>query len=136
MEYNIYIYIRIQFRIPLRVKIMKTVKVTKIAVQSYVKNMLGTNKGWAQKALLRIYAHQTEDEQKHESTEDMNGVGFTGVDGEILSSFSSQLIRRGSLSDKQMAIVYQKMPKYWNQIIMLSDQEALLQLVKKSLNIE
>jgi hypothetical protein len=36
------------------------------------------------------------------------------------------------LSEKQMAIVYKKMPKYWQQIIKISDQEKLEKMVRQA----
>ena len=108
-------------------------KVTKGAIRDYVKHQLGYNEAWALKALLKIYDFQTRDEKLYENTHDHNGVGFTGVDGEILASFAKQYKRNGKLSVKQMVIVYRKMPKYWNQIISISDEEKLRQQVAKSL---
>lgn len=72
------------------------------------------------KALLWIYKFQTEDEKRSDSTHVLNGVGFTGTDAEILSSFSKQLINKGWLSPKQMTIVRKKIKKYENQMAKIS----------------
>lgn len=72
------------------------------------------------KAMLWIYKYQTEDEKRSNSTHVLNGVGFTGTDAEILSSFSKQLIEKFWLSDKQLAIVRKKMKKYENQMAKIS----------------
>jgi hypothetical protein len=69
------------------------------------------------KSLMLIYARQTADEQKIQATTDWNAMGFTGVDGEILSSFSEGYQKFGKLSEKQMAIARPKMKKYWKQLI-------------------
>lgn len=113
---------------------MEIVKVTKTATRDFVKKQLGTNSKWALSALLKIYEFQTSEEQNEEHTKDINGIGFTGVDGEIMTSFAKQFIRRKSLSGKQMAIVFKKMPKYWNQIVMISNPASLSNLVSQSLN--
>ena len=110
---------------------MKTV-ITKKAKRDFVKTKLGTSKVWAQKALLKIYEFQTQEEKQEENTKDINGIGFTGVDGEILSSFAKQLQVRKTLSEKQMTLLFKKMPKYWNQILAISDQMQLDQLISKS----
>ena len=68
------------------------------------------------KALLWIYKFQTEDEKQSDSTRELNGVGFTGVDGEILSSFAKQVINRHFLSEKQMVILRKKIKKYETQM--------------------
>ena len=109
-------------------------KVTKIQIRDYVKHKLSTDPLWATRALIRIYDFQTNEEQASDQTIDHNGVGFSGTDGEIFSSFAKQFERRGSLSDKQMYLVFKKMPKYWHQIVRLSNQEQLEQQILSHLN--
>lgn len=107
-------------------------KVTKKEVRSYLKKMLSSSEKWATNALVKILANQTADEVQSEHTINYNGIGFTGTDGHILTSLALQFKRRGSLSPKQMAIVLKKMPKYWKQILQISDKSALEALVVKS----
>ena len=59
-----------------------------------------------------------------------NDIGFTGTDGNILSSFAKFYLRTGRLSEKQMVIVFKKMPKYHKQVIKMSNQEQLQKLVE------
>lgn len=106
-------------------------KIKKSLIKSFVKEKLATNPVWARQALLRIYEKQTADEQKMSGTIYYNGVGFNGTDGMILSSFAKQLLKRGRLSDKQMEILMKKIPKYWEQIVMLSDKEKLISLINE-----
>ena len=108
-------------------------KITKKLQKEFLQEKLSNNTQWAQKGLIRIYEHQTEDEQSHGDTHNLNGVGFNGVDGYILSSFSKQLIKNGYLSSKQMAIVFKKMKKYWKQILVLSDEQKMNELILKSI---
>jgi len=108
-------------------------KITKGETRSFVKNQLATNKVWATHALVKIFEFQTEMEKVQEHTRENNHVGFTGVDGEILTSFAKHYISRGFLSPKQMKIVYKKMPKYWMQIIKISDAAKLEKMIRKSL---
>ena len=68
------------------------------------------------RALLRIYEDQTAEEQNAGHTRDHNGVGFSGVDGEILSSFASQVQKGRIMSVKQMALIHKKMPRYAGQL--------------------
>lgn len=74
----------------------------------------------AQKALLRIYANQTIDEQRVGMTTKYNGIGFTGSDSQILSFFAKQLKKFGRLSDKQNAILMKKIGKYAGQLVKMS----------------
>lgn len=106
-------------------------RITKKQKKEFLKNKLTTSQRWASKALLKIYANQTADEQLLGTTTKDNGIGFSGVDGEILSSFAKQLIEKGYLSQKQYAILFKKMGKYWGQILQISDQQQLEQLITR-----
>ena len=90
----------------------KGYKVTKKVVREYLKEKLSTDEAWAIRALVKIYAYQTENEKEYLETNEENGVGFSGADAEILTSFAEQYRRKGYLSPKQMEIVYKKMKKY------------------------
>ncbi len=73
------------------------------------------------KALLWIYKFQTDEEKNSETTQSINGVGFTGIDGNILSSFAKQVIEKSFLSDKQLQILRKKIIKYENQMVKISN---------------
>lgn len=77
------------------------------------------------KVLLRIYDFQTEDEKNAETTEVHNTVGFSGVDGQILTSFGNNFLKYKNLRPKQMAIVRKKMKKYAGQIAKLLNKEMI-----------
>ena len=83
---------------------------------AFIRSQLQTNPAWAQRALIRIFDAQTLDEQNSSSTHEANGVGFTGADAYILTSFAEQLQKGRTLSEKQMAIVFKKIPKYSRQL--------------------
>ena len=108
-------------------------KTTKKNTISFVKTQLGSNKVWALKALVRIFQeNQTDDEQISQTTTHDNGIGFSGVDAQFLSSLAKQYLQRGSLSDKQMGFVFKKMPKYAGQVIKMSDEAKLEAMVAAS----
>lgn len=92
---------------------------------AFIKEKVGTNQQWAIKALLRIFEFQTANEQASETTNEDNGVGFTGCDAEILSSFAKQLNKGRNMSPKQMAIIYKKMPKYARQLMNIAEEERM-----------
>ena len=92
---------------------------------AFLRFMLSTNEAWAKKALLRIFARQTESEQITESTHENNNVGFTGADAEFLSSLAKQLRDRGWLSTKQLRILLKRMPKYSRQLLDVSNKNKL-----------
>lgn len=82
-----------------------------------IKELLATNDGFLTRSLVKIYEFQTASEQDSELTVEQNGVGFNGVDAEILTSFAKQVIKGRMLSEKQIAIARKKMIKYAGQIM-------------------
>ena len=92
---------------------------------AFLKQKLGTNYAWALRGLVRIYEFQTASEQASGYTQDWNGVGFSGADSEILSSFAQQVEeKRFAGSPKQCAILFKKMPKYARQLMNIADADA------------
>ena len=82
-----------------------------------LQELLRTNDEAVYKAMMKIYDRQTRDEQEAKQTEDWNSVGFTGVDAEIMSSFTESYKKWGKLTPKQMVIARKKMVKYWKQLL-------------------
>ncbi len=90
---------------------------TKKSRINFLREMLASEIRWAIKGLVTIYEYQTASEQECGHTSDHNGVGFTGADGEILSSFAEQVNKnRFKGSPKQLDILFKKMPKYAKQL--------------------
>ena len=87
-----------------------------------IRERVSVDRAWAVRGLLAIYAHQTREEQNIGATTMHNGVGFNGVDGTILSSFAEQVQKGRVLSDKQMRLLYAKMPKYSKQLDGIAQQ--------------
>ena len=73
----------------------------KTITKDFIKNQLATNPTWAVKALVKIYERQTIDEQNSQTTKENNGIGFNGLDANILSSFAEQVNKGRNLSVKQ-----------------------------------
>lgn len=69
------------------------------------------------RAMIQIYNRQTTDEQEYQDTHLYNSVGFTGVDANIMSSFTEYYKKFNKLSPKQMVIARKKMKKYWKQLL-------------------
>ena len=96
---------------------MKTVfKNGKYWSKNDIKSLLIRNDKAVKKALLIIYNYQTDSEKSNEETIEQNGVGFSGADALILTSFANQL-KYKDLSEKQMIILRKKMIKYAGQIL-------------------
>ena len=78
---------------------------------------------WASRAIVALFEKQTATEQMIEATSEHNGVGFNAIDAEILSSFAKQLIAGRTLSEKQLAIAFKKLPKYAKQLAMIAEEK-------------
>lgn len=96
---------------------------TKTARIAFIREQVGYNPQWAVRALVRIYERQTADEQASQTTKVHNGIGFTGADAHILSSFAQQVQRGRKLSEKQMAILRKRIPKYARQLEAIASEE-------------
>ena len=89
---------------------------TKKARIEFLREKLGSDYRWATRGLVRIFERQTADEQASGHTKYHNGVGFSGVDSDILSSFAGQVLKGRHLSVKQQKILFKKMPRYARQL--------------------
>ena len=102
-----------------------TLSMTKKALLAELKRRLATDDRWALRALTLVYRNQTADEQNAQQTIESNGIGFSGPDAEILSSFAQQYRRRGQLSPKQMKLLKRKIPSYARQVASAADTTRL-----------
>ena len=97
----------------------------KVWTPESVWEVFANNKDQMCKGLVLIYRRQTADEREDKVTRNKNGVGFNAFDAEILSSFAEQYLRRGFLSDKQLAILEKKLHRYRKQLAdIANEQEA------------
>ena len=97
---------------------------TKKARIEHLREMVGQDPRWAQAAVVRIFEYQTADEQATDETRMHNGVGFSGADANILSSFAKQIMRGRAMTKPQMDIIYKKMPKYARQLDAIAQEKA------------
>ena len=58
-----------------------------------LRKLITENNEWACAALVRVYEGQTADEQASGSTREDNGIGFTGFDAPILTSFAERYLQ-------------------------------------------
>lgn len=95
---------------------------TRVWSEEEVKYLIQTNDKVLYGALKHIYACQTEDEKRAESTREHNGVGFNSFDAEFMTSICKQLEQRGTLSAKQKEVARKKLVKYNKQLTRLANQ--------------
>jgi hypothetical protein len=93
---------------------------SKAELAKAIKKAITENDKRAIDAMLRVFQYQTESEKASGTTCIYNGVGFTGNDAEILTSFCQQYQKRGFLSAKQMVLLKKKIGKYAGQLTRLA----------------
>ena len=81
-----------------------------------IRSRLESDIRWAERGLVRIYQNQTTDEIEARETIHSNGVGFTGFDAEILTSFAQRSERGWGLTEPQKKVLFRRMPKYAGQL--------------------
>jgi hypothetical protein len=102
--------------------------------------LLDTYNVWVERTLVVLFERQTAEEQERQITAEDNGVGFTGFDGNILSSLAQQVIdktERGvpagkRLTEGQLTKICRKrdkrgvhmLGKYWKQIKSIMDAKT------------
>ena len=101
-----------------------TQKQFKSQAKIYIQNQIKTNMAWTIKALLTVYANQTLDEQRSETTNHHNRKGFTATDAKFMCNVAKKVSRYG-LSEKQAYVVRKKLMKYWKQIFVVCDKQKL-----------
>ena len=95
--------------------------VKKVWTVDEITTLMQTNDTVLYGALKKLYACQTADEQAMGVTAENNGIGFNGVDSEIMSSFAEFLLKKGYLSPKQKEIARKKLYKYRKQLTNLAN---------------
>lgn len=96
----------------------------KVWTKEDIKNLLFKNDKAVFRGVVRIYERQTADEKAVGETAYNNGVGFSGADANILSSFARQIQEydpltskfKTPLSPKQLEIARKKIVKYAGQL--------------------
>lgn len=91
--------------------------------EGYLKNLVRTDEKALFKAIILIYANQTNEEQySGESVED-NGIGFTKHDAKEMTPIAKKLKRGEVLNQSEIAKSKNKMPKYWKQLMTISKRQ-------------
>lgn len=93
--------------------------------------LLMTNDKAIARALVVLTERQTADEQSAESTKYHNGIGWTGADARMGTSMAQFYVKRGYLTEKQLA--YWKKPnvrgvwricKYAGQLLEIANEKS------------
>jgi len=87
-----------------------------------IRTKVSSDPRWAQRAILALYERQTIDEQNSGFTVYKNGMGFSGYDAEILTSFAKQIGNGRTLTTKQLAVAYRRLPRYAKQLALVAEE--------------
>lgn len=90
--------------------------------EEYLKSLLQRNDKALTRALTLIYQNQTFEEQNTGILKEKNGRGFTRIDSEFLTSLAIKVKHSQELSPREWAILRNKMPKYWRQLMIISKE--------------
>ena len=83
--------------------------------------LFSKNEAFMFRALLKVYAFQTQDEKNTDSVSHANGMGFRSCDSYILSKLAKWYEEKGYFTPKQAEIVRKKMPVYAGQIAKIAN---------------
>lgn len=88
--------------------------------KEYLQNLVRTNKKALYRSIILIADLQTPEEKVCGATIEKNNVGFGAVDAEMMTSLALRLKCGGELTERELAICRNKMPKYWRQLMIIS----------------
>lgn len=103
--------------------------------KEYLQNLVRTNKKALYRAIILIADLQTPEEKVMGATIEKNNMGFGAVDAEMMTSLALRLKCGGELTERELAICRNKMPKYWRQLYRISKAKMKKERCTKSTNI-
>lgn len=98
----------------------KTQKQAKEELQA----LLDVNDRAVYRAILVVYANQTDAEKQCGATIEDNKKGFGAFDAEFMTSMAENLKKYGRLTPKQMAIARNKIKHYWKQLMIAAQEKT------------
>lgn len=105
---------------------MTSTKMTIAAKKQWVLNKLDENSRWVEKAVVAIFNRQTNDEQRTNSTNNNNSMGFNGLDAEFGSSLAKAILKYGKLTPNQAPHARRIIGKYWKQLIEVAEAKGTM----------
>lgn len=99
--------------------------------KEYLQHLLRTNDKALLRAIVLIAGYQTPEEIALGATIDHNNVGFGAVDAEMMTELAFRIEHGEKLTERELAISRNKMPKYWRQLMVISKRGMLYEKVGK-----
>lgn len=104
-----------------KMRLEQSFKPKRVWTEEEIKVLIQTNDTVLYRALLKLYACQTDTEKETSSTRNRNGAGFNSYDAKFLTSVSKFLKARGYLTSKQKEITRKKLVKYNKQLTQIAN---------------
>ena len=112
--------------------VLMTNKTNQVIDKAFIVQKLKNRNAWLFPSIVSIFEYQTADEQSAEVTAHDNGVGFTGADAHMMSSFAKQIIEHSKgnskfaspLSPKQIELARKRMLKYAGQLLRIAQAKV------------
>ena len=93
----------------------------KTYTKNEIKQLLITSDKAVVRGLVAIFQLQTQNEQYSDSTSELNGVGFNGLDAKFGCSLAKQILSQRSLSLKQIEAGRKLILKYAGQLMRIAN---------------
>ena len=87
-----------------------------------IQELLRVSDKAVERAILAIYARQTEDERREGGTKQRNGVGFSGNDGKWLSLTAVDLQHGWHIPVHSMWRIRKHVMRYWRQLAEIANE--------------
>lgn len=101
--------------------------------KSDILNLLDQNDRAVERAIIAIWARQTESEKLNRHTAEKNHIGFSAFDAEFLTSLAERLVWKGlRLSPKQIAAGRRAIRKYAGQLADMANGKVSSKVEKES----
>jgi len=95
-----------------------------------IKERLIVSDKWVTRGVITIFEYQTAAEQNSHTTCEDNGVGFNGVDAELLSSYAEFASKNGYLTKGQMVYARKKLLKYSGQLAKIANTKIITEQMR------
>ena len=83
--------------------------------------------------LRLIYEQQTINEKQQQATNTNNGVGFSKIDSKDLTVIYNKVLHKITLTQRELSMLHNKLPKYWNQYLQLVGRNVIVTQIQKEL---
>lgn len=107
---------------------------TQVWTKESIQQLIKTNDAAVARAILALYARQTDAERSTAHTSVENGIGFNKIDAPFLTSIAKALPRYNMhMTPRQLATARKMLPKYWRQLLQVAGEKgaAVMEITSK-----